>query len=96
MLMTYSLSHTDIHGQSTMKGIPTMLMTCSLTHTDMHVQSTVKGVPMMLMTSHLESTKPHAAERKRQLQKALKHMTDSPPDRTVVFGGDFNIRDKEV
>ena len=62
----------------------------------MHVQSTVKGVPMMLMTSHLESTKPHAVERKRQLQKALKHMTDSPPDRTVVFGGDLNIRDKEV
>ncbi|XP_076437917.1 tyrosyl-DNA phosphodiesterase 2-like [Babylonia areolata] len=60
------------------------------------VNCCVKGVPMTVMTSHLESTKSHAAERKRQLQAALKRMRESPAERTVVFGGDLNLRDKEL
>ena len=48
------------------------------------------------MTSHLESTKDHAKERKNQLKKALAHMSKADPDRTVVFGGDLNLRDNEV
>ena len=51
---------------------------------------------MKIMTSHLESTKSHAGERKRQLQAAFKHMQESPSERTIVFGGDLNLRDKEV
>ncbi|KAL8589154.1 hypothetical protein ACOMHN_052492 [Nucella lapillus] len=61
----------------------------------MVVNCCVKGVPMTVMTSHLESTRSHAAERKRQLQTAFKRMKDSPSDRTVLFGGDLNLRDKE-
>ncbi len=51
---------------------------------------------MALMTSHLESTAEYSAERVRQLRVALKDMTNAPPDATVVFGGDMNLRDKEV
>jgi tyrosyl-DNA phosphodiesterase 2 len=60
------------------------------------VQATVKDVSVTLITSHLESTKAHAAERKRQLTTAFKHVTDAPAEHTVFFGGDLNIRDKEV
>lgn len=59
-------------------------------------QCLVKGVPMTLITSHLESTKNHAEERKRQLISAFKHIEQAPQDHTVVFGGDLNLRDKEV
>lgn len=59
-------------------------------------QCTVKGVPLTLMTSHLESTKTHSAERKRQLSAAFKHMSEAAPNQTVIFGGDLNLRDKEV
>ena len=48
------------------------------------------------MTSHLESTASHFAERQRQLKLAFELMTKCPPDQTVIFGGDLNLRDKEV
>ena len=48
------------------------------------------------MTSHLESTKDHAKERKNQLKQSLGHMMEADHDATVIFGGDFNLRDKEV
>lgn len=60
------------------------------------VNSVVKGVPMMLITSHLESTRTHAAERMRQLTAAFKQMSEAPADRTVIFGGDLNLRDNEL
>ena len=62
----------------------------------MFPQAHVKKVPFLLMTSHLESTGPQKAERKRQLVAAFKKMGESDPHRTVVFGGDLNMRDKEV
>jgi len=46
------------------------------------------------MTTHLESTASHVAERKRQLMKAFDVIKKQ--DNTVVFGGDLNLRDKEV
>jgi uncharacterized protein (DUF433 family) len=49
---------------------------------------------MSLMTSHLESTKDYGNERKQQLQQCLKYMQKREDDRTVVFGGDLNLRDK--
>ena len=48
------------------------------------------------MTSHLESTKDHSKERRNQLEKSLAHMFKADPDRTVIFGGDLNLRDNEV
>ena len=60
------------------------------------LQCTVKGLKFLLMTSHLESTKDHAKERKNQLKQSLGHMMAADHDATVIFGGDLNLRDKEV
>ena len=51
---------------------------------------------MDLLNSHLESTAEHAEERTRQLEKCFEIMSKRPGDRTVIFGGDLNSRDKEV
>ena len=48
------------------------------------------------MNTHLESTAEHADERMRQLEKCFDIMTKRPEDRTVILGGDLNMRDKEV
>ncbi|XP_076083575.1 tyrosyl-DNA phosphodiesterase 2-like [Mytilus galloprovincialis] len=60
------------------------------------IECTIKGVRFLLMTSHLESTKDHASERKQQLKIALQHMVSAKSDQTVIFGGDLNLRDKEL
>lgn len=54
------------------------------------------GRPLCLMTSHMESMKGNSKERVSQLQQVWKSMTEQPDDRTVIFGGDTNLRDKEV
>ena len=51
---------------------------------------------MDLLNTHLESTAEHAEERTRQLEKCFEIMSKRPGDRTVIFGGDLNSRDKEV
>ena len=48
------------------------------------------------MTSHLESTAEFSEERKHQLEQAFKAMSEVSPEQTVIFGGDLNLRDKEV
>lgn len=48
------------------------------------------------MTSHLESTASHAEERVRQLKIALKQLKAAAKEKTAIFGGDLNMRDKEV
>jgi len=58
------------------------------------IQATVKDVSCTLMTSHLESTASHVDERKRQLKTAFDALKKH--DNTVIFGGDLNLRDKEV
>ncbi|OWF50295.1 Tyrosyl-DNA phosphodiesterase 2 [Mizuhopecten yessoensis] len=60
------------------------------------VQCKIKGESLVLMTSHLESTKDHSKERVQQLQKAFRVMQKSSKSSTVIFGGDLNLRDKEV
>ncbi|CAI9600826.1 unnamed protein product [Staurois parvus] len=54
------------------------------------------GSDICLMTSHLESTKDHGKERMKQLGIVLQKMLEVPPSTTVIFGGDTNLRDKEV
>jgi tyrosyl-DNA phosphodiesterase 2 len=56
----------------------------------------VKGIECVLITSHLESTAAHFSERQRQLKIAFELMNKVPSDQTVIFGGDLNLRDKEV
>ena len=51
---------------------------------------------MDLLNTHLESTADHAEERMRQLEKCLDIMSKRPEDRTVILGGDLNMRDKEI
>ena len=53
-------------------------------------------VVLDLLNSHLESTAEHAEERTRQLEQCFEIMSKRPGDRTVIFGGDLNSRDKEV
>ncbi|KAJ6664413.1 hypothetical protein lerEdw1_007070 [Lerista edwardsae] len=60
------------------------------------VYATISGNEFCLMTSHLESTKGHAEERINQLKQVLKKMQEIPESTTVIFGGDTNLRDKEV
>ncbi|CAF0850964.1 unnamed protein product [Adineta steineri] len=51
-----------------------------------------------LMTSHHESGTEEIAskERMKQLKLCFKHMTDAPSHRIALFGGDLNIREKEL
>ncbi|XP_063779333.1 tyrosyl-DNA phosphodiesterase 2 isoform X2 [Pseudophryne corroboree] len=60
------------------------------------VNVNICGNNICLMTSHLESTKDHSKERVSQLHIVLKKMQEIPPATTVIFGGDTNLRDKEV
>ncbi|XP_030830225.1 tyrosyl-DNA phosphodiesterase 2 [Strongylocentrotus purpuratus] len=60
------------------------------------VNASYKNMYLSLMNTHLESTGPAAAERLLQFQQALGEMQIQDPDRVVFFGGDTNLRDKEV
>ena len=59
-------------------------------------QCQIKGVAFSLMTSHLESTKDFAEERKEQLRRCFEEIKAQPATHNVLFGGDLNLRDKEV
>lgn len=48
------------------------------------------------MTSHLESTKDFRDQRKRQLKQCFEAVKAEPASQNVIFGGDLNLRDKEV
>jgi tyrosyl-DNA phosphodiesterase 2 len=50
----------------------------------------------MLLTTHLESLASHSSERQRQLKLCFDAVSKAPKDHTVIFGGDLNLRDKEV
>ncbi|XP_041361676.1 tyrosyl-DNA phosphodiesterase 2-like [Gigantopelta aegis] len=60
------------------------------------VKCKIKGVPFLVMTSHLESCKEHSRERINQLKKAFSLMAKAGDDRSVIFGGDLNLRDPEL
>ena len=57
---------------------------------------TFDGLDLQLMTSHLESTKDHGVERKNQFSQVFKIVEKLQLSRVCIFGGDLNIRDKEV
>ncbi|XP_033010600.1 tyrosyl-DNA phosphodiesterase 2 [Lacerta agilis] len=70
--------------------------TTSMMRNLLTVHATISGNDLCLMTSHLESTKGHSEERLNQLKRVLAKMTEAPESTTVIFGGDTNLRDKEV
>ena len=53
-------------------------------------------VDITLLTSHLESLGKCSNQRKNQLREILLYMKRRPNCANVVFGGDTNLRDKEV
>ncbi|XP_054841147.1 tyrosyl-DNA phosphodiesterase 2 [Eublepharis macularius] len=70
--------------------------TTSMMRNLLAVYGTISGIDLCFMTSHLESTKTHAKERLNQLKLVLKKISNTPASTTVIFGGDTNLRDKEV
>lgn len=56
------------------------------------------SIEIDLMTSHHESGTEETASKERieQLKLCFKYMFDAPLHRIVLFGGDLNIREKEV
>jgi len=60
------------------------------------VQAKINDKQLLLINSHLESTADFAEERMRQLRQAFDQMKGSKASQTVLFGGDLNMRDKEV
>jgi len=60
------------------------------------VQAHCGSVKFDLLNSHLESTKEHADERCRQLEQCLGLVSGRPVSNVVLFGGDLNMRDKEL
>ncbi|XP_060630892.2 tyrosyl-DNA phosphodiesterase 2 [Anolis sagrei] len=70
--------------------------TTSMMRNLLAVHATVFGNELCFMTSHLESTKDHGEERLNQLKMVLAKMKEVPESSTVIFGGDTNLRDKEV
>ncbi|XP_041469278.1 tyrosyl-DNA phosphodiesterase 2-like isoform X1 [Lytechinus variegatus] len=60
------------------------------------VNACYKNMYISLLNTHLESTAPAQAERQAQFQQALGEVQIQDPDRVVIFGGDTNLRDKEI
>lgn len=54
------------------------------------------SLQVTLFNTHLESTADFTAERVRQLQFCLNKVAAVANNRTVIFAGDLNLRDKEV
>lgn len=57
---------------------------------------TFNGFPLLLMNTHLESMAYSSEVRSVQLRKCFRRCLKEPLDRTVIFGGDLNLRDSEV
>ena len=71
---------------------PTTLMDRHL----LAVQAHCGNVVLDLLNTHLESCKDSADERKKQLEECFGLMSRRPAERSVIFGGDLNLRDPEV
>ena len=56
------------------------------------------SLPIDFMTSHHESGTEEIASKQRieQLKLCFQYMLNAPADRFVLFGGDLNVREKEV
>lgn len=61
-----------------------------------HVKVHVGKVKINLFNTHLESTAEHSDTRKIQLQKVFEEVNKVPENQSVLFGGDLNLRDKEL
>lgn len=55
-----------------------------------------KDLPLCLLNSHLSCCLSGSEKRKAQLRIVFTHILEAPENETVIFGGDVNLRDKEV
>ncbi|XP_012678305.2 tyrosyl-DNA phosphodiesterase 2 isoform X1 [Clupea harengus] len=78
--------------QSSVVNYPTTEMSRNL----LMAQLSFSGHQLWVMTSHLESGKASSQERMNQLRRVWKRMREAPDDHAVIFGGDSNLRDREV
>lgn len=60
------------------------------------LQAHIGDMKLQLLNSHLESTAEFSKERVEQLKLAFTKMKGAPSEVTTLFGGDLNLRDKEV
>lgn len=60
------------------------------------LQVTMGRCKLCLLNTHLESTKEGEEARVHQLNRFLKHIVAVDKTRTVLAGGDLNLRDKDV
>ena len=60
------------------------------------LQAHIGDLKLHLLNSHLESTAEFARERVEQLKLGFAKMKGATPGVTTLFGGDLNMRDKEV
>ena len=65
-------------------------------HSILFSQAHIGTLKLTLLNTHLESTADFTAERVNQFQKSLQEIAAVPRNRTVIFAGDLNLRDKEV
>uniref|UniRef100_A0A915IT64 5'-tyrosyl-DNA phosphodiesterase n=1 Tax=Romanomermis culicivorax TaxID=13658 RepID=A0A915IT64_ROMCU len=62
----------------------------------LQVEVEVENKPIVLLTTHLESTKEFKNARMKQFQICMETIRRLPYSKSVIFGGDLNIRDDEV
>lgn len=62
----------------------------------MCTEVTISGCPLLLMNTHLESMAYSSEVRKAQLRKCFRHCKGQAPEKSIIFGGDLNLRDREV
>jgi hypothetical protein len=62
----------------------------------MYFQAFTGRAKLFLLNTHLESTAEFSEQRKTQLQTCFSHCASFPAEYNVIFGGDLNLRDKEV
>ncbi|CAL1538597.1 unnamed protein product [Lymnaea stagnalis] len=74
----------------------TSFPTSVMERTLLEVKCRLKNIPVTFLTSHLESTGEHSRERQKQLKIAFDRMAAIDAEDTVIFGGDLNLRDKEL
>ncbi|CAE1267020.1 TDP2 [Acanthosepion pharaonis] len=62
----------------------------------LEIECQVKSMSFLLINTHLESMGSHSAERKKQLKAGFQKVQEADNSRTVIFGGDLNLREKEL
>lgn len=59
-------------------------------------ETTFNGKHLVFLNTHLESMGYSTEVRKTQLRRCFRMCKKEPAEKTVIFGGDLNLRDKEV